>query len=84
MTQAHEKLARERIRDQQLAITTHEQVGREVRQAIERIGGDLPKNIPAAEHIKQVEKRVTSAVPRLELDGRDAAGLLGEPGPEEE
>jgi DNA-damage-inducible protein D len=77
MTQARDKLAREHVRSQQRAIDAHEQVGREVRQAIQRIGGDLPENIPAAEHIKQVEQRVRGAAPRLELDGPDASGLLG-------
>ena len=42
-------------RDQQQAIRTHEQVGKEVRDAITRIGGDLPENIPPAEYIKEVE-----------------------------
>ncbi len=42
MTQTRDKLARESTPDQQQAILTHEQVGREVREAIKRIGGDLP------------------------------------------
>jgi DNA-damage-inducible protein D len=49
-----------------------------VRDAIKRIGGTLPENIPPAEHIKDVEKRVKSATPKLELDDREAGGLLGE------
>ena len=77
MTQARDKLAREGIRNQQQAIRAHEQVGKEVRAAIERIGGDRPENIPAAEHIKEVEKRLKTATPKLELDERDAGGLLG-------
>lgn len=77
MTQTRDKLAREDIRDQQQAIRAHEQVGKEVRAAIERIGGERPENIPAAEHIKEVEKRIRTATPRLELDERDAGGLLG-------
>lgn len=54
-----------------------QQVGKEVRTAIERIGGERPENIPAAEHIKNVEKRIKTATPKLELDERDAGGLLG-------
>lgn len=77
MTQTRDKLAREGIRDQQQAIRAHEQVGQEVRAAIERIGGERPENIPAAEHIKDVEKRIKTAIPKLELDARDAGGLLG-------
>lgn len=78
MTQTRDKLAREGIRDQQQAIRAHEQVGKEVRSAIERIGGERPENIPAAEHIKEVEKRIKTATPKLELDERDAGGLLGD------
>ena len=77
MTQTRDKLAREGIRDQQQAIRAHEQVGQEVRSAIKRIGGERPENIPAAEPIKNVEKRIKTATPKLELDERDAGGLLG-------
>jgi DNA-damage-inducible protein D len=79
MTQTRDKLARENIRTQRRAIDTHENVGREVREAISRIGGTLPEHIPAAEHIKAVEKRVKGATPRLALDEKDATGLLGGP-----
>lgn len=77
MTQARDKLARNRVRDQQSAIRTHENVGKEVREAIKRIGGTLPEQLPPAEHIKQVAKRVKSAAPKLELEGKDAKGLIG-------
>ena len=77
MTQTRDKLARDRVRSQAQAIQTHEQVGKEVRDAIKRIGGTLPENIPPAEHIKEVEKRLKTATPKLELDERDAGGLLG-------
>lgn len=77
MTQTRDKLMRENIKDQARAIRTHESVGKEVRDAIERIGGAMPENIPPAEHIKTVEKRIKSATPKLSLDEKDAAGLLG-------
>jgi len=80
MTQTRDKLARERVRSQPHAIQTHEQVGKEVRDAIKRIGGTLPENIPPAEHIKEVAKRLKGATPKLELDKRDAGGLLGQDG----
>ena len=73
-----DKLARDRVHNQSQAIQTHEQVGREVRDAIKRIGGALPEDIPADEHIKEVEKRIKTATPKLELDERDATGLRGE------
>ncbi|MDP2806281.1 MAG: DNA damage-inducible protein D [Gallionellaceae bacterium] len=78
MTQTRDKLARENTNNQQQAIRTHEQVGKEVRAAIERIGGTLPEKIPPAEHIKEVEKRIKNTVPKMELDEKDAGGLLGE------
>jgi DNA-damage-inducible protein D len=78
MTQTREKLARDHVRDQQQAIYTHEQVGKEVRDAIKRIGGNLPEHTHPAEHIKKVEKRVKDSTPKLELDKRDAVGLLGD------
>ncbi len=78
MTQTRDKLTRQGTRRQDQAIRTHEQVGREVRDAIRRIGGTMPENIPPAEHIKQVEKRLKEATPILELEERDAQGLAGE------
>ncbi|MHB1291675.1 MAG: DNA damage-inducible protein D [Sulfuricella sp.] len=78
MTQTRDKLAREGIRDQQQAIRAHQEVGKEVRDAIQRIGGTPPEHIPAAEHIKIVEKRIKTSTPKLELDEKDAGGLLGE------
>ncbi len=48
MTQTRDKLAREGVRNQAQAIQTHEKVGKEVRDAIKRIGGALPERIPPA------------------------------------
>ena len=78
VTQTRDKLARDRVRSQTQAIQTHEQVGKEVRDAIKRIGGTLPENIPPAEHIKEVEKRVKTTLPKLTLDEREAGGLMGD------
>ncbi len=77
MTQTRDKLMRENVKDQVRAIRTHESVGREVRDAIERIGGTMPEEIPPAEHIKAVEKRIKTVPPKLALGEKDAAGLLG-------
>ena len=86
MTQTREKLARDGVRTEQRAIQTHEQVGKEVRAAIRRIGGTAPENIPPAEPIKEVEKRLAAGHakagarrPRRQRAARrGAAG--GEPG----
>lgn len=42
MTQTRDKLAQQNTGNQQHALQTHEQLGKEVRAAIERIGGTLP------------------------------------------
>ncbi|WP_375392929.1 DNA damage-inducible protein D [uncultured Sphingomonas sp.] len=77
MTQARDKLAREGIRGEQRAIEAHHSVGREVRAAIAKIGGTMPEDIPADEHIKLVEQRVRTALPKLAIEGPEAGGLLG-------
>lgn len=77
MTQTRDKLARTQVKSQQQAIQTHEAVGREVREAIKRIGGTMPENIPPAEHINEVEKRIKSTPPLMELEEKDAKGLIG-------
>ncbi|OHB64718.1 MAG: DNA damage-inducible protein D, partial [Planctomycetes bacterium RBG_13_60_9] len=77
MTQTREKLAQEGIHGQERAIDTHRQVGKEVREAIRRIGGTMPENLPSAEDIKRVEKRLKDSPPHLELNGPDAQGLTG-------
>jgi DNA-damage-inducible protein D len=78
MTQARDKLTRQQVHNQEQAIETHKHVGQEVREAIKRIGGTLPENLPPVEHIKQVEKRIKQAKPKLKLEGRAAKGLSGE------
>ncbi|MCI1142077.1 hypothetical protein MOP88_06790 [Sphingomonas sp. WKB10] len=55
-----------------------------MRAAIARIGGTMPEDIPADEHIKHVEKRVKAAQPRVALDGPEAGGLMGPVKPENE
>ena len=76
MTQTRDKLKRENIRNQSDAIETHEEVGKEVRAAIAKIGGTFPENIPAAEPIKNVEKRLKKGKLIPDLDAKDVAGLI--------
>ena len=75
MTHTREKLKLEKIKNQRDAMETHEMVGREVRAAIAKIGVAMPENIPPAEPIKNVEKRLKKAKPKLLLDEKDS-GLL--------
>ena len=58
MTQTRDKLKREGIRGAQRAIDTHLRVGKEVRAAIERIGGTPPELLPPAEPVQEVKKRL--------------------------
>lgn len=76
MTQTRDKLKNERIKDQREAMQAHEMVGKKVRTAIQEIGGILPENMPPAEPIKTVEKRLKTTSPRLTLDPKDTLGIL--------
>jgi DNA-damage-inducible protein D len=69
MTQARDKLAREQVSNQQQAVRTHAAVGREVRAAIQRIGGTMPENIPPVEQISTVAS--ASKFPALVGAGRE-------------
>ena len=76
MSQTREKLKRENINNPRDAMETHEIVGKKVRSAIAELGGTLPENISPAEPIKEVKKRVKTSPPVLELDPKDATGLI--------
>jgi DNA-damage-inducible protein D len=54
VTQTQQKLERERIQGESAAINTHRAVGSEVREAIRRIGGTMPENLPQEEPIKKL------------------------------
>lgn len=77
MTQTRDKLDREQVKDQRSAIKAHETVGKEVRDAIKRIGGTPPEELPPAEHITLVKKRIKGISPKLELEEKYAKGLTG-------
>jgi DNA-damage-inducible protein D len=57
ITQTSDKLLREGINKEQLAIETHRKVGREVRKVIEKLGGTLPENLSPEESIKKLTGR---------------------------
>jgi DNA-damage-inducible protein D len=79
MTQTQDKLRRDNVKNQREAIETHEMIGKGVRTLIEEFGGMLPENIPPAEHIKKVAKRLKTSKPRLALEAKDAAGIIASP-----
>jgi len=59
-TQTEEKLRIENIKGKQKANQTHYEVGKKVRQTIKEIGGTMPENLPAADSIKAVQKKVNT------------------------
>ena len=58
-------------------METHETIGKGVTSLIEEFGGTLPENIPPAEPIKKVEKRLKAIPTRLTLDHKDTLGIFG-------
>lgn len=57
ITQTEEKIKRENIDTEARAISTHHDVGREVRNVIEKIGGTMPENLPPEEPIKKLTSK---------------------------
>ncbi|MBO6239592.1 MAG: DNA damage-inducible protein D [Butyrivibrio sp.] len=57
ISQTEEKLRKDNIQGAEKATQTHYAVGREVRKAIEKIGGTMPEDLPTPEKsIQQIEK----------------------------
>ena len=61
-TQTEEKIRREDIRDKTIANHTHHEVGRKVRQTIQELGGTMPENLPTAESIKKIQRRIDKQI----------------------
>ena len=57
-TQTEEKLKRENIKGKVKANQTHYDVGKKVRRTIQEIGGTMPENLPVANSIKKLNKKV--------------------------
>ncbi len=64
-TQTEDKLRREKIRGKDSANQAHHDVGKKVRQTIKDIGGTMPENLPKAENITAVSKRLRKASPQV-------------------
>ena len=65
-TQTEEKIRKENIQGKANANNAHYEVGKEVRAAIQRIGGTMPEELPPAEDIKKLERRVASEEKKIE------------------
>ena len=59
--QAAERIGRLQIKGQQNANETHEKVGREVRNTIKNLGNMMPEELPAAPHIRTIQKKNKTA-----------------------
>ncbi len=57
-TQTEEKLRREKVKGKENANRTHRGVGVKIRQTIAEIGGTMPENYAAVEHVKDAKKRL--------------------------
>ena len=56
-TQTEDKLRKDDIHGDRPAQKTHHDVGKEVRDTIERIGGTVPEHLPAEAPIKQIRSK---------------------------
>lgn len=57
ISQTEEKLRKDKVNNAETATSAHYSVGREVRTAIEKIGGTMPEDLPTPEKsIQQIEK----------------------------
>jgi DNA-damage-inducible protein D len=66
ISQTEEKLKRDSVGYATEATTVHHAVGREVRAAIERVGGTMPENLPTPDKsIAQIEKERLAALKRI-------------------
>jgi hypothetical protein len=60
VTQTEEKLRKEDIKGKEKAYRTHYEVGRQVRDAMLKISGIAPEDLPAVDHIRHASKRLGS------------------------
>jgi KilA-N domain len=63
-TQAIAKIRRDKIIGQRAANDAHQEVAQATRRTILELGGVMPEDEPALEHIKAAEKRLKAATPK--------------------
>jgi DNA-damage-inducible protein D len=64
ITQTDAKLKKDGIQGEGLASKTHYDVGRTVRETIEKIGGTMPEDLPPEEHIGTLLRRQIGQLPK--------------------
>ncbi|MBP7134467.1 DNA damage-inducible protein D [Patescibacteria group bacterium] len=75
ITQTDAKLRKDRVIGENAAVGTHFKVGKEVRHTIEKIGGTMPEELAAEEHIGEVVQRKLKQLPGK--DPKKKKGIAG-------
>jgi len=76
ISQTEEKLRKDEVDNSKAATAVHYSVGKEVRNAIEKIGGTMPEDLPVPEKsIQQIEK---AQMQRLRKKAKDGKLMLDE------
>ncbi len=71
ISQTEEKLRKDAVEDAKTATSVHYSVGREVRTAIEKIGGTMPEDLPTPEKsIQQIEKEQMARLKEKAKNGK--------------
>ena len=71
ISQTEEKLRKDSVNSADAATAVHYKVGSEVREAIEKIGGTMPEDLPTPEKsIAQLEKEQLQRLKQQALDGQ--------------
>lgn len=71
ISQTEEKLRKDHVDDAETATAVHHSVGKEVRKAIEEIGGTLPEDLPTPKKsIAQLEKEQLQRLKQKAMDGQ--------------
>ena len=71
-TQTEQKLRRDNVVGKEAANLTHLEVGATVREAIQKLGGTMPEDLPAPESIKKLEaKRQKKIGKKKDVPGAD-------------
>lgn len=65
VTQTEEKLRKDEIKGTEAAYRTHYEVGRQVRDAMLKISGIAPEDLPAVDTIRKAEKRIEEQQTRV-------------------
>lgn len=76
ISQTEEKLRKDNVDNAETVTKVHNTVGREVRKAIEEIGGTMPEDLPTPEKsIAQIEKE---QMQRLKKKAKEGTLMLDE------